>query len=65
MSLIPMFNSKEIKKNENGTNSKNERIQNYFDDNCQLDSSGKPIMIKNTCWKLETDRLGNIKRIIR
>lgn len=62
--FVPAYNSKEIKKNENGTNSKNERIQNYFDDNCPFDSLGKPIMIKNTCWKLKIDRIGNIKSVV-
>ena len=62
--FIPVSNATEIKKNENGTNSKNERIQDFFDGNCPIDLKGKPSMIKNICWKLEIDRLGVIKKAI-
>lgn len=57
--FIPFRNATEIQKNENGTNSKNERIQSYE----ILDDKGKPVMIKNECWKLKVDRLGNIEKI--
>ena len=63
--FIPVSNATEIKKNENGTNSKNERIQDFFDGNCPIDLKGKPSMIKNICWKLEIGRLGVIKKAIR
>lgn len=54
--FIPNRNSSEIKNNENGTNSKSERIQNVN----VLDKDMKQAMIKNRCWKLNVDRLGNI-----
>lgn len=60
--FIPYSTSKEIKKNENGTNSKNERLQDFENDKCIKDSKGKPIMIKERCIKLKTDRLGNISK---
>lgn len=60
--FIPYSNSTEIIKNENGTNSKSERIQNFYDDNAFLDSKGKEIQIKSVCWKLNVDRLGNISK---
>jgi CRISPR-associated endonuclease Csn1 len=44
--FIPNRNSTEIKKNENGTNSKNERIQDFYDGNCFYDLKGKHVMIK-------------------
>ncbi|MDN5204940.1 HNH endonuclease domain-containing protein [Fulvivirgaceae bacterium BMA10] len=61
--FIPNQTASEIRKNENGTNSKNERIQNFFDETCLYGEGGKPIMIKNYCWKLKTDRLGNVKNV--
>lgn len=60
--FIPYGNATEIKKNENGTNSKNERVQNLGKVEL-LDEDGKAAMIKKRCWKLKSDRLGNIKRI--
>ncbi|WPO91732.1 type II CRISPR RNA-guided endonuclease Cas9 [Chryseobacterium sp. HR92] len=61
--FIPYANATEIIKNENGTNSKSERMQNFYDGNCMLDKNGKPIMIKENCVKLKVDRLGNISKI--
>ncbi|MCF6307284.1 MAG: CRISPR-associated protein Csn1 [Flavobacteriaceae bacterium] len=61
--FIPNQISSEIRKNENGTNSKNERIQDFFDGKTTLDMKMKPIMIKNQCWKLKVDRLGNVARV--
>ena len=60
--FIPFVNAVEIIKNENGTNSKSERMQNYYDGNCRLDKNDKPIMIKDNCVKLKIDRLGNISK---
>ena len=33
--------------------------------NSIYDEKEKPIMIKSVCWKIEIDRLGKIKKIIR
>jgi len=66
--LIPQTNAFEIVKNENGTNSKSERLQDLKDGNCGYDKNGKPLMIKEVCIKLKVDRLGNIspeKKIYR
>ncbi len=60
--FIPFVNATEIIKNENGTNSKSERMQNYYDGNCMLDKNDKPIMIKENCVKLKVNRLGNISK---
>ncbi|WP_345989367.1 type II CRISPR RNA-guided endonuclease Cas9 [Chryseobacterium sp. Chry.R1] len=60
--FIPYANAVEIIKNENGTNSKSERMQNFYDGNCLLDKNDKPIMIKENCVKLKVDRLGNISK---
>ncbi|PID68171.1 MAG: CRISPR-associated protein Csn1 [Flavobacteriia bacterium] len=61
--FVPMTISKEIIKNENGTNSKNERVQEIH--LSELDEKNKPKMIKSICWKLKTDRLGNIIKVIK
>lgn len=69
--FVPISNASEIIKNENGTNSKNERMQNFFDKNTIFEEQGngtkepKPIMIKSICWKLEVNRLGEIIKIMR
>ena len=57
--------SKEIISNENGSNNKNERMLELNNSNTIYDEKEKPVMIKSICWKLEVDRLGKIKRIIR
>lgn len=57
--------SKEIISNENGSNNKNERMLEFNNSNTIYDENEKPIMIKSVCWKLEVDRLGKIKKIIR
>ena len=62
--FIPNNNSSEIIKNENGTNSKNERMQDFFNGNTVFEKN-KPAMIKNICWKLKVDRLGNIEQVIK
>ncbi|TZG00049.1 type II CRISPR RNA-guided endonuclease Cas9 (plasmid) [Chryseobacterium panacisoli] len=61
--FIPYASATEIIKNENGTNSKSERMQNFYDGSCMLDKNSKPIMIKENCVKLKVDRLGNISKI--
>ena len=58
--FIPYNNATEIKKNENGTNSKNERIQIEILTIPILDDKGKGIMIKQRCWKVVVNRLGMI-----
>ena len=63
--FVPARNSFEISKNENGTNSKNERVQDFFDSNCIYDTKDKPIMIKERCWKLQVSRLGKIEKILK
>lgn len=63
--FIPYASSKEIVKNENGTNSKSERLQDFFDSSLILDENEKPVMIKRRCWKIQVDRLGNIVKLIR
>ncbi|MFN8237115.1 MAG: HNH endonuclease domain-containing protein [Chitinophagales bacterium] len=60
--FIPYSNASEIVKNENGTNSKSERMQDFLDSNCSYDKNEKPIMIKEFCIKLKVDRLGNISK---
>jgi CRISPR-associated endonuclease Csn1 len=57
--------SKEIISNENGSNNKSERILEFNTSNTIYDEKAKPVMIKSICWKLEVDRLGKIKKIIR
>lgn len=57
--------SKEIISNENGSNNKNERMLEFNNSNTIYDEKEKPVMIKSVCWKLEIDRLGKIKKIIR
>ncbi|WKS94366.1 type II CRISPR RNA-guided endonuclease Cas9 [Riemerella columbina] len=61
--FVPMPNAKEIIKNENGTNNKSERVQLQHLD--ELDSNGKPLMIKDVCWKIEVNRVGNITKVNR
>jgi CRISPR-associated endonuclease Csn1 len=63
--FVPNTNASEIIKNENGTNSKSERVQDFYDNKTILDNSGKPIQIKSVCWKLETNRLGQIIKVLR
>lgn len=57
--------SKEIISNENGSNNKNERMLMFNNSHVIYDEKQKPAMIKSICWKLEVDRIGQIKRIIR
>ena len=57
--FTPNRTASEIQKNENGTNSKNERIQ-IHENKSLIDSKNKPVMIKERCWKLKVDRLGNV-----
>ncbi|WP_147676631.1 type II CRISPR RNA-guided endonuclease Cas9 [Algibacter pacificus] len=61
--FVPNKTAKEIKKNENGTNSKNERIQDFYNGECIYDIKEKPVMIKERCIKLKIDRLGNISKV--
>jgi CRISPR-associated endonuclease Csn1 len=60
--FVPYSNSTEIIKNENGTNSKSERLQDFKDGNCMFYKDEKPIMIKANCIKLKVNRLGNISK---
>ena len=58
--FIPNSNAFEIIKNENGTNSKSERMQEFSDGNTIYDVKNNPIQIKATCWKLSVNRTGKI-----
>lgn len=60
--FVPYSSSAEIIKNENGTNSYSERIQDFFDGNVVQDKKGQLIQVKTVCWKLKVDRLGNISK---
>ncbi|WP_395066080.1 type II CRISPR RNA-guided endonuclease Cas9 [Flavobacterium sp.] len=57
--------SKEIISNENGSNNKNERMLEFNNSNTIYDEKEKPVMIKSICWKLEVDKIGKIKKIIK
>ncbi len=62
--FTPHNNANEIVKNENGTNSKEQRMQKYF--NTSIDVVGeneKPVMIKDRCIKLKANRLGQIIKV--
>jgi len=61
--FVPYTNATEIMKNENGTNSKSERIQDFKDSNCAYDKAGKPLMIKENCIKLTVNRIGIIDKL--
>ncbi|MFD2907945.1 type II CRISPR RNA-guided endonuclease Cas9 [Flavobacterium ardleyense] len=63
--FVPHNYSKEIISNENGSNNKNERMLEFNNSNTIYDEKEKPIMIKSICWKLEIDRTGKIKRIMK
>ncbi|HVW96014.1 MAG TPA: HNH endonuclease domain-containing protein [Mucilaginibacter sp.] len=54
-----------IVSNEQGTNNKSERMLDFKHLPAFLDDKGKPQMIKNVCWKIETNRLGQIVKIIK
>jgi CRISPR-associated endonuclease Csn1 len=58
--FIPVNNASEIVKNENGTNSKSERMQDFSDSNLTKDEKNNPVQIKAICIKLNVDRLGDI-----
>lgn len=61
--FIQNQNSTEIQKNENGTNSKNERLLDFYDSNTVFNDKKEPEMIKKICWKLKINRLGKIVKI--
>lgn len=61
--FIPHTSAREIIKNENGTNSKSERMQDFNDGKCLFDANSKPIMIKEKCSLINIDRLGFISRL--
>jgi CRISPR-associated endonuclease Csn1 len=67
--FVPSNYSSPILPNESGTNNKSERLMQLFKSNDLLEHDNKnvlkPLMIKNYCWKLEPDRLGNIKKIVK
>ena len=68
LECVPNHYAYPIIKNEMGTNNKNQRIQNFYDQNTVFEINNKgeklPVMIKSICWKLEIDRLGNIVKVI-
>lgn len=56
----PFCYATEIKKNENGSSNKTERILDYPNSQSVLDEKEDFVMIKSRCWKLRYDRLGNL-----
>lgn len=52
------LSSKEV-----GSSNKSERIQAFSGGYTIIAENGEPVMIKERCWKLGIDRLGNLKRI--
>ncbi len=64
--FVPSNYSSPIIPSECGSNNKNERAMQFFNDSdlLETDSKGvkKPLMIKGNCIKLKTDRLGNISK---
>lgn len=56
----PVHYASSIIEKENGSGNKTERILKYFNSNDVLDQGGEPVMIKERCWKLKLDRLGNV-----
>lgn len=63
--FVPATYASPVRNNECGSNNKNERMLQYFDDDdfLQENSIGKakPLMIKDHCVKLTVNRLGNVK----
>ncbi|MEX8549048.1 MAG: type II CRISPR RNA-guided endonuclease Cas9 [Mucilaginibacter sp.] len=51
--------------NEHGTNNKSERMLDFKNIPVFYDEKGKPQMIKNICWKIVVDRIGNIKSVLK
>jgi CRISPR-associated endonuclease Csn1 len=56
----PVHYASFIIEKENGSGNKTERILKYFNSNDVLDQGGESVMIKERCWKLKLDRLGNV-----
>ncbi|MCZ4694460.1 CRISPR-associated protein Csn1 [Ancylomarina euxinus] len=56
----PVYYASSIIEKENGSGNKTERILKYFNSNDVLDQGGEAVMIKERCWKLKVDRLGNV-----
>ena len=54
-----------IIKNENGSNNKDERAKDYPTIQIPYDEKGKPVMIKNHCWKMQVNRIGEIIKLIK
>ncbi len=50
--------------NEHGTNNKSERMLDFKNTPSFSDEKGKPQMIKNSCWKIVVDKIGNIKSVL-
>lgn len=61
--FTPAVNASEIIKNENGTNSKSERMQDYFDGKTVYDDKNNPVQIKSVCLKLDVNRIGIINTL--
>ena len=58
------FYASAIISNENGSNNKNERLNQFFDSKDLLDEDGKKtLMIKSVCWKLTFNRIGKISKM--
>ena len=54
-----------ISKAEIGSNNVSARVLSGISNLELLDEKDKPVMIKDRCWKLETDKLGNITKVLR
>lgn len=59
----PIYYASSIIEKENGSGNKTERILQYFDVCDVLSEVGEPVMIKERCWKLKIDRLGNVLEV--
>ncbi|WP_461637755.1 type II CRISPR RNA-guided endonuclease Cas9 [Labilibaculum euxinus] len=59
----PIYYASSIIEKENGSGNKTERVLKYFNSNDVLDQGGEPLMIKERCWKLKLDRLGNVVEV--
>lgn len=65
--FVPSNYASSIVANECGSNNKNERVMQFFNDNDLLETDNKgikkPSMIKGNCIKLKVDRIGNISKV--
>ncbi|WP_442846422.1 type II CRISPR RNA-guided endonuclease Cas9 [Leeuwenhoekiella sp. H156] len=57
--------STNISKAEIGSNNVTARVLSGISNPELLDENDKPVMIKDRCWKLETDKIGNITKVLK